>query len=242
MPGGQKAVNGVHGSLGSTQHNLHLSLIAFALCLGLLFFWLSDLWSLISGVWSLVSDLWPLISGLWSTWANINRRKKSLHKIAFLLYKNEFFQEAVCKKNIFFVPYFFAVFFRGKSPPLEGRVVVTWELNAVRKIFFWPILLKSVQPKKFLVGLAMLMQWGVLNSFSGFIFPSSFLVSHCVSAFCVVWKNRNKFTFVCVCVCLCLCLCVCVTDGTAGWVDGWGAGTRVTEMLRIQGESSSTPI
>ena len=40
VPGGQKAVNGVHGSLGSTQHNLHLSLIAFALCLGLLFFWL----------------------------------------------------------------------------------------------------------------------------------------------------------------------------------------------------------
>jgi len=38
VPGGQKAVNGVHGSLGSTQHNLHLSLIAFALCLGLLFF------------------------------------------------------------------------------------------------------------------------------------------------------------------------------------------------------------
>ena len=33
VPGGQKAVNGVHGSLGSTQHNLHLSLIAFALCL-----------------------------------------------------------------------------------------------------------------------------------------------------------------------------------------------------------------
>ena len=43
VPGGQKAVNGVHGSLGSTQHNLHLSLIAFALCLGLLNFWLSDL-------------------------------------------------------------------------------------------------------------------------------------------------------------------------------------------------------
>ena len=38
VPGGQKAVNGVHGSLGSTQHNLHLSLIAFALCLGLLLF------------------------------------------------------------------------------------------------------------------------------------------------------------------------------------------------------------
>ena len=89
------------------------------------------------GFWRL-PIVWPLISGLWSTWANINRRKKSLHKIAFLLYKNDFFQDAVCKKKIcLLAPYFFAVFFRGKSPPLEGRVVVTWELNAVRKIFFW---------------------------------------------------------------------------------------------------------
>ena len=47
MPGGQKAVNGVHGSLGSTQHNMHLSLIAFALCLGLLFFFVAP-WLLTS--------------------------------------------------------------------------------------------------------------------------------------------------------------------------------------------------
>ena len=70
-------------------------------------------------------------------------------------------------------------------------MVVTWELNAVRKIFFWPILLKSVQqPKKILVGLAMLMQWGVF--------------------LCGVKKNRNKFTFVCVCVCVCVSVSVCV--------------------------------
>ena len=148
----------------------------FALCLGRLLFWL------LTSAYRLASDLWPLIN-----MSQHKSAKKSLHKIAFLLYKNEFFSRGRMQKKIsLFAPYFFAVFFRGKSPPLEGRVVVTWELNAVRKIFFWPILLKSVQPKKFLVGLAMLMQWGVLNSFSGFIFPSSFLVSHCVSAFCVV--------------------------------------------------------
>ena len=38
-------------------------------------------------------------------------------------------------------------------------------------------------------------------SFSGFIFPSSFLVSHCVSAFCVVWKKQEQVYF-CVCVCV----------------------------------------
>ena len=68
-------------------------------------------------------------------------------------------------------------------------MVVTWELNAVRKIFFWPILLKSVQqPKKILVGLAMLMQWGVF--------------------LCGVKKTGTSL-LLCVCVCLCLCLCVC---------------------------------
>ena len=42
-------------------------------------------------------------------------------------------------------------------------------------------------------------------SFSGFIFPSSFLVSHCVSAFCVVWKKQEQVYF---CVCVCVCVCV----------------------------------
>ena len=70
-------------------------------------------------------------------------------------------------------------------------MVVTWELNAVRKIFFWPILLKSVQPKKILVGLAMLMQWGVF--------------------LCGVKKTGTSLLLcVCVCVSVFVCLCLCV--------------------------------
>ena len=42
VPGGQKAVNGVHGSLGSTQHKMHLSPMASKLqgMPSLFFFWL----------------------------------------------------------------------------------------------------------------------------------------------------------------------------------------------------------
>ena len=110
VPGGQKAVNGVHGSLGSTQHNLHLSRIAFALCLGLLFFWL------LTSAYRLASDLWPLIN-----MSQHKSAKKNLFiKLRFCYIKTNFFQEAVCKKNISFCSLFFCSFFSREVPSSGG--------------------------------------------------------------------------------------------------------------------------
>ena len=47
----------------------------------------------------------------------------------------------------------------------------------------------------------------LLFSFSGFFFPSSFLVSVCVSAFCVVMCFCVSAFCLCVCVCVCVCWC-----------------------------------
>ena len=65
------------------------------------------------GFWRL-PIVWPLISGLWSTWANINRRKKSLHKIVFLLCKNEFFSRGRMQKKYLFLLLIFLQFFSQK--------------------------------------------------------------------------------------------------------------------------------
>ena len=93
------------------------------------------------------------------------------------------------QKNISFCSLFFCSFFSREVPSSGGAGGS--DMGAERSsenFFFWPILLKSVQPKKILVGLAMLMQWGVF--------------------LCGVKKNRDKFTFVCVCVSVSVCLCL----------------------------------
>ena len=67
---------------------------------------------------------------------------------------------SIAKKISLFAPYFFAVFFSREVPSSGGAGGSDMGAERDSESFFLPILLKSVQPKNFLVGLAMLVQWG----------------------------------------------------------------------------------
>ena len=75
-------------------------------------------------------------------------KKLSLKTGRFAI-KNDFFFKGACvKKTRHFGRRFFQLKTRAKSPPLEGRVVVTWAARRSRKIFFFGFLLSPDEIRK----------------------------------------------------------------------------------------------
>ena len=129
----------------------------------------------------------------------------------FCYIKTNFFQEAVCKKNISFCSLFFCSFFSREVPSSGGAGGSDMGAERSSEIFFFGLFYLSLCSQK------KNPSWpGHVNAMGCFEFLfrlhlSFFLpcVSLCQCFLCGVKKQEQVYFCVCVCLCLCVCACVC---------------------------------